>query len=184
MDWEFYILNFIQKKCRTPFLDFLMPLISLLGAFGALWIVITVVSLFISKYRRFGISMAFNLCVSLIVCHCLLKYVVCRIRPYDLNQTVSLLVKPEFDPSFPSGHTFYAFSAATVIFMYNKKLGLAMYALSFAIALSRLYLYIHFPTDVMFGVVFGIITGFVACTADRMIFSKDSHLIPVKTENE
>lgn len=173
MDWEFYVLNYLQKNVRNDFLDKLMPLISLLGALGALWVIMAVVALITKKYRRFGRSLAFDLLFSLIPCNLIFKPIVNRIRPYELNSTVQLLVPPEIDPSFPSGHTFFAFSAATICFIYNKKLGICMYILAFAIAFSRLYLYVHFPTDVISGAVLGTITAIIAYKLEGMIFSKE-----------
>ena len=172
MDWEFMILNYIQNHIRNHFLDKVMPLISLLGAAGALWIIICIAALLIKRHRRLGRLLACDLAVNLIACNLIIKPIVNRIRPYEMNQTIQLIVSPEIDPSFPSGHTFFAFGAATVCFIYNKKLGLAMYAAAFLIAFSRLYLYIHFPTDVFFGAVLGTVMAFAAARFEEMIFEQ------------
>lgn len=169
MEWEFTVLNYIQDNIRSETLDKIMPVISLLGALGAFWIIITIISLITKKYRTFGRSMAVNMISNLVVCNMIFKPIVGRIRPYELNTTVNLMVNPEIDPSFPSGHTFFAFGAATVFFMYNKKLGILMYIIAAAIAFSRLYLYVHFPTDVACGAVFGIITAIIAHKIELVI---------------
>ncbi len=175
MDWEFVILNFIQDNIRNPVLDKIMPFISMLGALGIVWIVWTIICLITKKYRRLGTRLSAALILTLIVCSGILKPIVSRLRPYELNSTIQLTVKPEFDTSFPSGHTFFAFSVATVCFMYNKKLGIIMYLFAFLMAFSRLYLYVHFPTDVIFGAVFGIITGIIAGKLENYIFEKEQN---------
>ena len=175
MDWEFVILNFIQDNIRNPVLDKIMPFISMLGALGIVWIVWTIICLITKKYRRLGTRLSAALILTLIVCSGILKPIVSRLRPYELNSTIQLTVKPEFDTSFPSGHTFFAFSVATVCFMYNKKLGIIMYLFAFLMAFSRLYLYVHFPTDVIFGAVFGIITGIIAGKLENYIVEKEQN---------
>ncbi len=174
MDWEFYILNYIQNNFRSDLLDAVMPFISLLGAAGVLWILIAVISLITKKYRRFGKSLVFYLIFAFIICNLIFKPVVNRIRPYELNTMINLLVSPEIDASFPSGHTFFAFGTATVFFIYNKKAGICMYILASAIAASRLYLYVHFPTDVLFGMILGIITAVVSYKIEKFIFSDNN----------
>ncbi len=173
MDWEFYILNYIHYNLRSDFLDAVMPYISLLGAAGVLWIIIAVAALIIKKYRSFGKSLSFYLICAFIICNLIIKPIVNRIRPYELNDAIQLLVPPETDASFPSGHTFFAFGTATIFFIYNKKLGIFMYLLALAIAISRLYLYIHFPTDVICGMIFGTITAIAAYKTEKFIFSNN-----------
>ncbi len=176
MEWEFQFLNYIQKHIRSDILDFIMPLISYLGTLGAVWILIALISLFTKKYREFGITLSFDLIISLIPCNLIFKPIVNRIRPYVLNNTITLIVPPEIDASFPSGHTFFAFSAATICFIYNKKFGCLLYILAALIGFSRLYLYIHFPTDVFFGAVFGTLTAIGAFYMEKIIFKSDRSL--------
>lgn len=175
MEWEFTVLNNIQGW-RNDFLDRLMPCISFLGYWGLLWIVITVMCLAVRKYRKLGRSLAFSMIFGFIACNIILKRIVQRMRPYVLNGTVKLIVPPESDFSFPSGHTFFAFSAATIIFIYNKKLGALAYLAAFAIAFSRLYLYVHFPTDIIFGALFGIVIAVISYKIDNMLFDGSRRL--------
>lgn len=171
MEWEFTVLNQIQKG-RTEFLDRLMPCISFLGKWGLLWIVITILCLSVKRYRKLGRSLVCNIIVDLIACSAILKPIVQRLRPYVLNTTVHLIVPPETEFSFPSGHTLFAFGAATIIFMYNKAVGAVLYVLAALIAFSRLYLYVHFPTDVICGAVFGIILAVISYHIEKMIFDR------------
>ncbi len=170
MDWEFYILNYIRENLTNDFLNQAMPFFSMLGN-GVLWVLIAAVCLAIKKTRPFGRTLTVNLILGVTSCNLILKPIVQRIRPYDLNQTVSLIVGAESDYSFPSGHTFFAFGFATIVFMYNKALGFAAYLLAVIIALSRLYLYVHFPTDVICGAIFGILIALAAYNIDKMMFS-------------
>ncbi len=173
MDWEFAVLNYIQNNLRNGWLDIIMPMISMLGAFGAAWIIMALGSLFFKKTKEFGKTLTFTLLFDLIPCNFTFKPIVNRVRPYDLNTTIQIIVPPEIDPSFPSGHTFFAFSAATICFIYNKKLGVCMYILAALIAFSRLYLYVHFPTDVAFGAVLGILSSIGAYYIEKLILKKE-----------
>lgn len=182
MEWEFYVLNYIQDHIRNSQLDVIMPLISMLGAGGALWVIMTVICLIVKKYRPFGKKLAFSMIVDLLVCNATIKPIVNRIRPYDLNTTVQLIVPPEIDPSFPSGHTFFAFSAATICFLYDKKLGIIMYLIAILIAFSRLYLYIHFPTDVLCGAIFGTLTALLSWFLYKKFFEEEKESVPETEE--
>ncbi len=175
MDWEFLFLNYIQKNIRTDYLDAVMVFIA---PFWLLMIVIAIpslISLFTKKHRRFGRMIICDAAVNTLVCSAIIKPIVNRIRPYELDTTIKLLVPPEFDACFPSGHTFFAFGAATICFIYYKPLGIVMYLFASLIAVSRLYLYMHFPTDVVCGAVFGIICAVIAAHIENLIFSNDPH---------
>lgn len=176
MDKEFYILNFIRDYISNPFLDFLMPFISFLGSFGLIWIVLFTVLIITKKYRSLGRSLASNFIFNFIGCNLIIKPIVARIRPYELNQSINLLVSAPNDYSFPSGHTLFAFGAATIIFLYNKKIGSLMYLFALLMGFSRLYLYVHFPTDVAFGAFLGIIFATVSYRLEKMIFDKKPEL--------
>lgn len=171
MDWEFYILNQIRQNWTSDFFDTMMLLISLIGN-GILWVLTAVICLVFKKTRPFGRSLTASLLMGLVTCSLILKPIVQRIRPYDLNQTISIIVQAEKDFSFPSGHTFFAFGTATIIFMYNKALGIAAYLFAALIAFSRLYLYVHFPTDIICGMIFGILIAVAAYKIEKMLFVK------------
>ncbi len=184
MDGEFYILNYIQDQLRTDFLDKLMPAISFLGKAGLIWIVIALLCLFFKRSRLLGRSLVFNLIFNLVASSLIIKPIVSRLRPCVLDSTVELLVKLPFDTSFPSGHTLFAFGAATIIFIYNKWLGTAAYIFGFLMAFSRLYLYVHFPTDVAFGAVFGVIFAVIAYKMEGMIFDRTKPLFVIRNRHK
>ncbi|MBE6975271.1 MAG: phosphatase PAP2 family protein, partial [Ruminococcaceae bacterium] len=84
------------------------------------------------------------------------------------GKVIALLIPAAGDPSFPSGHTIASFEGATVLMLYNKKWGIPAMLLAAAIGFSRLYLYIHYPTDVLCSVVLGVVIGALAYgLADR-----------------
>lgn len=160
------ILEWIAAKLYCPFLDAVMPVITLLGDAGIFWIAIAALCLFFPKYRKMGLSMGLSLLIGLLVCNVLLKPLVGRIRPYDyqlehFGKTIQLLVAAQHDFSFPSGHTIASFEAATAILLHNRKLGIVAMILAVLISFSRLYLYVHYPTDVLTSVVLGIGIAFL-----------------------
>lgn len=160
------ILEWIAANLRCGFLDVLMPLITLLGDAGIFWILCSVALICIPKYRKIGLSMGISLLIGLLVCNVTLKPLVGRIRPYDyqllhFQKEIALLVEGLHDFSFPSGHTIASFEAATALLLGNKKLGIPAMVLAVLIAFSRLYLYVHYPTDVLTSVVLGIGIAFL-----------------------
>lgn len=155
------ILDWIAINLRCPFLDAVMPAVTRLGDAGIFWILVAAVLLFLPKYRRIGLGMAFALLLGLLVCNITMKPLFARIRPYDYQReyfgnAVSLLIPAQQDFSFPSGHTLASFEAAAVLMRGSKKLGIPALFLACLIAFSRLYLYVHYPTDVLFSLGFGI----------------------------
>ena len=167
---DFKILNMIQEKLSCSFLDFLMPKITFLGNSGLIWIITAILMLFFSKYRKTGITMSAGLCSGLLIGNIALKNIVARQRPCWINESVNMLIDIPSDYSFPSGHTLSSFLAATIIMHTNKKLGIAAYIIATLIAFSRLYLYVHFPSDVIAGALIGITIGTLCCfIADRCL---------------
>ena len=158
------VLDWIAANLQSPIVDAVMPLITALGNGGAIWILWAVIALLIPKYRKMGLGMAFALVMGLIVCNLILKPQIARIRPFDyqlqhFGRVIELLIAAPHDFSFPSGHTIASFEAAAVLLLNHRKMGLAALILAVLIAFSRLYLYVHYPTDVLASVVLGILFG-------------------------
>ncbi len=163
---DFYILNTIQEM-RTPFLDFLMPIITYLGSGGTVWIVTAVIMLFFKKSRKAGITVLLSLLMGLLLSTVMLKGLIGRVRPFNMPQGLldasSLLIGvPSGEFSFPSGHSVSSFSAATALTMFDKRIGYPAFILASLIAFSRMYLYVHFPTDILGGLVLGIVFAVVS----------------------
>ena len=160
---ELGILDWIAAHCHNSFWDAVMPFITGLGDQGILWILLGVLILFFQKGERAtGAQVLVSLLFSLILCNLMLKNAVDRIRPCDLNTAVELLVARPGDPSFPSGHTSASFAAATVLLMNRWKGRWITLVVAALIAFSRLYLYVHFPTDVLGGLILGGFCGWMA----------------------
>lgn len=156
---EFDILQAIQE-IHTPILDRVMLYITKLGDHGMIWIVTGICLLCSKKYRKCGVVVLLSLLASLILGNGILKNLIKRDRPCWIHPDIALLIKNPRDYSFPSGHTFSSFAAAISIFYYEKRFGSACLALATLIGFSRLYLYVHFPTDVAAGAIFGTATAF------------------------
>ena len=159
------LLDWIQANIQCTFLDTTMPVITHMGSAGFL-IVFAVFMMLLKKYRRTGFSVALAMVFGLVICNIILKPGIHRIRPYDYQEQmgimINLLIEKQHDFSFPSGHTIATFEAATAIFLNHKKLGTVALILASIIAFSRLYLYIHYPTDVFTSIVLGIALAVLA----------------------
>lgn len=158
---ELRFLNFLQT-IHTPLLDKILAFITSLGNAGIIWIVLAVVLLILPKTRKTGIIVAAALLMDLVLCNLILKNLVARVRPYDINTAIAILIKKPLDFSFPSGHTAASFAAMTALFLAKmKKIWIAALVLAVLIAFSRLYFYVHYPTDVLGGAVVGILSGII-----------------------
>lgn len=158
MNWEFAFLDALQSV-RTPVLDGIFKNITHLGDGGYFWIALGIILCIWKKTRICGICMLASMAVGGLVTNVTLKPLVARQRPCWINETVDLLIAMPKGYSFPSGHSQCSFVAATAIFWNHKKWGTAALVLAAFIAFSRLYLYVHFPTDVLAGTVIGLVVG-------------------------
>lgn len=154
---DFSILNLIQEYIKCDFLDFLFPIITRLGNAGIIWILASVILLFFRKHRKVGITMIVGLILGFIIGNLFLKNIVGRLRPFEVVDGINLLINAPTDSSFPSGHTLASVTSACIIFQNYKKIGIFFIVLASLIAFSRLYLYVHFPSDVLFGAILGVI---------------------------
>ena len=174
MKMELQILDWIQQM-RTPVGDVWMVFISRLGNAGMIWILFTCLLLMIPRTRRWGAALAAALCLDAIICNILLKPMVCRIRPCDVNQTVQLIIARPADYSFPSGHTAASFAAvAALYFAGAKKWWKITLPLAILMAFSRMYLYVHYPTDVLGGLIIGLLCGWIADMIIQKVMEKRS----------
>ena len=173
------VLDWIQANLQSAFMDFLMPIITIFGDAGIFWIACAVILLFIPKYRKAGLSMGVALLLGVLVCNVTMKPLFQRIRPYDyqeqyLNTLIPLLVDRQHDFSFPSGHTIASFEACTALMLRDKRLGIPATVLAVLIAFSRLYLYVHYPTDVITSVFLGIAFGILGTWIVNRLWDKFS----------
>ena len=177
VSFDLPILDWIQETMQCTFLDKTMPIVTLFGDGGVFWIGIAVLLLFFAKYRKTGFSMGMALVLGLVVCNITLKPLVARIRPYDFQlqefgREITLLISAQHDFSFPSGHTIASFEACTVLLLHDKRMGIPATVLAILIAFSRLYLYVHYPTDVLVSLVLGIAFGLLGSFLVNLIYKK------------
>lgn len=157
------ILLFIQDYIRTDWLTPVIVFITSLGNAGIFWIAVSMLLLIPKKTRRIGCMSFVALIASLLVNNLLLKNLFRRIRPYDLCGMLHPLVTKPVDFSFPSGHTGSSFASAVVLYRrLPKKAGIPLLILALLIGLSRLYVGVHYPSDVFVGVLTGTGAGFLA----------------------
>ena len=158
---EFGILDWIQRNLRCEFLDWLMPAVSALSNHGEVWILLVVLLVLIKGRRREGLRVGAALLLDLLSCNLILKPLVGRVRPCVVNRAVELLVAVPTDASFPSGHTAASFAAVFALYFSGSPLWRPAAVLASLIAFSRLYLYVHWPTDVLGGILLGLAVGWL-----------------------
>lgn len=171
---DFSILYWIQENLRCAFLDVLMPFFSFIQEGGGVWIAIAVAFMFSKKTRYFGFAILIAMAVDTLITEYGIKLLFARVRPCNLVRDVNMIVDKPQSYSFPSNHTASAFAGATALFVTSKKKWAVWgFVLSGIIAFSRLYLFVHFPSDVIVGMIVGSIIGVVVCVImDKSGFKK------------
>lgn len=155
---EFEILYTIQRM-HNAFLDVFMPVVSSLANSGLLWIAIALGMMCSRKTRKCGLLVLVCMLICLLAGNIGLKNIVARQRPCWIDPSVQLLIPVPRDYSFPSGHTMHSFTAAVMIFFHYKKVGIVALIVAAVIAFSRMYLFVHFPTDILSGLVIGVLVA-------------------------
>ena len=153
------LLYWIHENLSCGVLDALMPKLTLLGSGGAVWLLAAGGMLCTKKYRRQGVILLAGLAVGVLVGNVCLKNLIARPRPCWLDDSVKLLISVPTDYSFPSGHTLSSVIGATVLTKTNRRFGWVAIPLAVIIAFSRLYLFVHYPSDILAGAVLGVVIG-------------------------
>jgi undecaprenyl-diphosphatase len=156
-EFDNFLLLYIKNYLHTPFMDRVMVLFTTLGNMGIVWIVMAILLMISKRYRRIGFMALVAIILGAVLGEGILKHLVKRIRPSADIPAMKLLITKPLSFSFPSGHTTSSFAAAGILFRYFKKYAIGFFILASLIAFSRLYLYVHYPTDVLAGVVLGLI---------------------------
>jgi undecaprenyl-diphosphatase len=151
------ILYFIRESFSNPVMDKLMVIITNLGDKGFIWIVIGVILLAQRKYRKIGFILLIALLINAIMGEVIIKNIVQRPRAFITYPDINIIIKPPSSYSFPSGHTASSFAAAVVIGYYIKNWRAMAYTFASLIAFSRLYLFVHYPSDILAGILLGVI---------------------------
>ncbi|MEG0614254.1 MAG: phosphatase PAP2 family protein [Oscillospiraceae bacterium] len=153
------ILQLIQDFLTTPIMDKIMIFFTNLGEYGAIWFVIALILMIPKKNRKCSLLILISVAVGFIFGNVVLKSAIGRIRPCNLNLDFPMLIPRPTGFSCPSGHSISSFAAATAIFIHYKPFGNAAFIVAFLIAFSRMYLYVHYPSDIIFGSILGIIVA-------------------------
>lgn len=172
-NFDFAVLNGIQDALQCDFLDAIVPIFTHLGH-GVVWAVFGLIFLFIKKYRFNGICIASALVATVIISEFIIKPLFLRERPYMLNPEFILLIPEPSGTSFPSSHTSTSFASALQFFGINRKAGFAALIFAAVVAFTRLYLYVHFPTDILGGIILGISMGLATIFISGIIRQKMS----------
>lgn len=167
------ILLWIQEYIRNDFLTPIFKFITSLGDKGIVWIIVAIILLFFKEYRKTGIMVGASLLGSLLFNNTIVKNIVCRTRPYKAIETLTVLIPEPGEYSFPSGHTSSSFAAGVVLYlMLPKKYGVPAMILAFLIGISRLYVGVHYPTDVLGGMVMGTLIAVCVVKVGEKIAAK------------
>ena len=170
------ILAAVNHLVRNTFLDAVMPYITKLGDAGIVWIALALILLIPKKTRRTGAAIGVSLLLGVIIGNGILKNLIARTRPYDIANPVlsrsKLLVSPPTDYSFPSGHTLASFEAATALYKDHTVYGFLAFVLALLIAFSRIYLQVHYPSDVLGGAILGFLLGLTGSSIVRAVCDK------------
>ena len=166
VSFDLPILDWIQATMQSDFMDKFMPIITLFGEKGLFWMVLSALFLLFPKTRKMGLGMALAMALGLLVCNITLKPLVARPRPYDFQlsefgKVIPLLIEAQHDFSFPSGHTIACFEASVVMLRNNKWVGVPAFILGVLVSFSRMYLYVHYPTDVIVSVILGTLFAII-----------------------
>lgn len=182
------VLDYIQKIFKCDTLDFILPMITKLADHGIVPIIIAILLIPFVKTRKIGVSMGISYILGGVVGNLILKNLTQRIRPYDVVGTVDLLIPKLSDYSFPSGHTLIAFECAVVLLLLLKGrkriISISALVVAFIIAFSRLYLFVHYPTDVICGIVLGGLFAYLGVKIADIIYDRISDAIAVKKESD
>lgn len=164
MAWEIDFLKGIIDNLHNDKITVIMTIITALGNYGFIWIVIAALFIIMNKTRKMGLIMSISLFVDFITVNVIIKPLIDRARPFevDLDILKNIIIELPTDASFPSGHTAAAFAAATSVFCCDRRYGIVMLILATIMGFSRLYFAVHFPTDVIGGLFIGVIIGIIS----------------------
>lgn len=161
--WEYInlidisILRFIREYFSSPLMDSIMIFITNLGNRGFIWIIIGIILLISKKYRKIGLAMLIALAVTSLIGEVFIKNIIQRPRAFTTFPDIEIIIKAPLSYSFPSGHTASSFAAAVVLGYYIKNWKYLFYFFAALVAFSRLYLFVHYPSDIIGGIALGVV---------------------------
>lgn len=205
MGWDAGFLLYLQENIRSDVLNPVMKFITHTGDKGIALIALVIILLIIPKMRQVGIIAAVSIAFEAIITNLFIKNIVARTRPYDSVDGLVCLIGKQKDYSFPSGHSGAAFAVAGVLIVIallglpamaeegkitRTKMTLAyklfavlMIIYAVVLAFSRMYVGVHYPTDILGGTLLGVATSFIAYFAYHVTIRKISVRKTRKAEN-
>ena len=171
------------SKIWNPVLDVIMKTITYMGEAGIIWILLAIVLFLTKKYRKAGVAIAVALIVMEILNNVVLKNAIARPRPcWEDNELLASLgwwfesyefpyvVGKPHSYSFPSGHTSSAFAASVAFLWYDRKYGIPTFIFAAIMGFTRLYVHVHYCTDIIGGVIVGVIYALIGVGITTLIF--------------
>jgi undecaprenyl-diphosphatase len=156
------VLLFIDSNVKNRFFNFVMPPISYMGNNGAIWIIASAPLLVNLQRRRLGVELIIALAIASVVGNFVIKPLIGRLRPFETDLEFSIIIKIPLDFSFPSGHTAAAFAAAMVMGQIGAGYRIVWFGFAVVMAFSRMYLLVHYPSDILAGLLLGLVSGKLA----------------------
>lgn len=172
------VMAFIQTHFHNTVTDTVFPIITSLGEAGIGWIVLSLVLLCFKKTRRTGGLVLIAMTVTLLFGELTLKNIICRLRPCNVFTDFPMLIARPTSYSFPSGHTSSSFAGALILTLRHKKVGWLAYIPAVLIAFSRIFLFVHYPTDVLAGILLGTLAAlltYFARQGDSKTTGREAH---------
>ncbi len=167
------VMMFVQEHLRTNMGNAVMKFITHLGDDGILWIALGVGLLLFRKTRKIGWCVLVSLLINSLITNVTLKNLIARPRPFHASELIQPLIHRPSSFSFPSGHTSGSLTAALAFQKYvPKKYGVPAVVLASLIAISRIYVGVHYPTDVLGGVAVAVISSFLGCKLVELVAKK------------
>lgn len=158
--WDKGVISWISKF-NNPFINKFMVLLTRLGDGGLVWVIIAISFLITKSHKSVSLKMLLSLCLTTIVGEVVIKRLVGRLRPSQIISKEDLLIKKPTSYSFPSGHTASSFGVAVILSEAFPWINILFFCLASLIGISRVYLKVHYPTDVIVGAIIGTLCGLV-----------------------
>ncbi|MBR0142372.1 MAG: phosphatase PAP2 family protein [Ruminococcus sp.] len=170
-EFDFHLLEMISS-IRNDVLTPIMKILTYISNGGIIWILISFIMIAFPKTRKIGICAMAALALEYIIGDCCIKYLIARDRPFIQHPWIDTIINHPSGYSFPSGHTGAASAASVTVFIQNKKIGIPLMILAVGIIFSRLYFCVHFPTDILGGIINGTTWAIVSYIVINKISEK------------